>query len=61
MCDLVHAFRHRAAVGRVDAAEGLTEFRGDDAAIAAARAPTGTIGLKDDRRQPALSVCPKSS
>src|SRR5712664_3931041 len=54
MRDLVHAFRHRAAVGGVDAAEGLTEFRGDDAAVAAARSPARPIGLEYDRPQPAL-------
>src|ERR1700736_2608306 len=52
MRDLVHAPGHRTAVGRVDAAEGLPELCGDDAAIAAACPPTWTIGLQYNRHQP---------
>ena len=54
MRNLVHAFRHRAAMGGVDVAERQPEFCGDDAAIAAARAPTWLIGFEHDRRQTAL-------
>jgi len=56
MRDLVHAFRHRPAVGRVDAAEGLTKFRGDDAAIAAARPQPGRLASRMIGVSPLLAM-----
>ena len=54
MRDLVHAPGHGATMGGVDVAEREAEFGGDDAAIAAARAPAGMIGFEHDRRKTAL-------
>src|SRR3954453_877515 len=41
-------------LGGVDVAKREAELGGDDAAIAAARAPAGMVGFEHDRRQPAL-------
>ena len=54
MRDLVHAPGHGAAMGGVDVAEREPELGGDDAAIAAARAPAGMVGFEHDRRKAAL-------
>ena len=54
MRDLVHALRHRAAMGRVDAAEGEPKLRRDDAAVTAAGAPARLIGFQDQGHEAAL-------